>query len=345
MKILLIGNFAPPYEEENLHNFSMLRKLEEEGHSCSVINISENPSKDKRFVNGTKMFDFTLKMIRFGRGKDVVHFFTKGYLRLGLLKLMVSVLVGTLFRAKTCITIHSELFSMHGQMRSPVGGRQTLFTAFTLATRIICADKDTFDVAAMYMKKSNFELIPSFVYTPEKLSETKSTELKKLESKKKVIVFSSLQYPSFIFEILKATLINYPLPADTGIVISVSEKPSLKLQHVLQDTGKEIADSLIFVDADDIKATLLAYSRADLIVRPPSCEGKTFFESFAVSVKKTFHTENNVYFPSGLFFIKEGDTAEMCVSILNAMVSFESRKAATEKMEDSYSRIISTYKG
>ncbi|MEN8264297.1 MAG: hypothetical protein ABFR82_12625 [Nitrospirota bacterium] len=343
MKILLIGNFAPPYEEENLHNFSMLRKLEEEGHSCSVINISENPSKDKRFVDGTNMFDFTLKLVRFCRGKDVVHFFTKGYLRLGLLKLMVAVVVGTFFRTKTCITIHSELFSMHGQMRSPVGGRQTLFTAFTLATRIICADKDTFDVAAMYMKKSNFELIPSFVYTPENLSETKSTELKKLESKKKVIVFSGLQYPSFIFEILKEALLNYPLPSETGIVISVSEKPSLKLQHVLQDTGKAIADNLIFIDADDIKATLMAYSRADLIVRPPSCEGKTFFKSFAVSVKKTFHTEDYVYFPSGLFFIKEGDTAEMCVSILNTMLRVEPGKAAKETMEDSYSRITSLY--
>ena len=239
MKILLIGNFTPPYEEENLYNLSLLEKLEADGHKCSIINASSNPSKDKRFVDTKSYFDFTFKLLRMCRGKDVIHFLTKGYLRLGLLKLMTSILVGKLFRAKSFITIHSELFSIQGQMRSPVGGRQTLFTAFTFADRIICSDKDTYNVAYMYMRKTNFELIPSFIHIPDQVRTQESPALKKLRSKRKIIIFSNVKYPSFLFEILKVMVSNYPLPSDVGLVISLSEKPSAKLQHVIEEAGKE----------------------------------------------------------------------------------------------------------
>ncbi len=343
MRILLIGNFAPPYEEENLHNLSLLKKLEEEGHECRVINISENPSQEKKFINTKGYIDFVFKLIRLSWRKDIVHFSTKGYLRLGLLKLMTSVLVGTVFRAKTFITIHSELFSIQGQMRSPVGGRQTLFTSFSFASKIICADKDTYDVASMYMRKSNFELIPSFIYIPANLIHNEPSTLKKLKDKAKVIVFSNVKYPSFLFEILKELLSNYPLPSDTGIVISLSEKPTVRLQHVMEEVGKEQLNNLIFVEPDDISTTLMAYYKADIVLRPLSCDGKTFFESFSISVKKTLHSNNYIYFPSGLLFVKEGETAEMCVCIINTMLCVEAGPPPELKAKDSYTRIKEIY--
>ncbi|RJQ50703.1 MAG: glycosyltransferase family 1 protein [Nitrospiraceae bacterium] len=343
MKILLIGNFAPPFEEENLHNLSFLKKLEDEGHECSVINNSSNPSMDKRFVDTKNYIDFVLKLLRLCRGKDVVHFHTKGYLRLGLLKLMTSILVGKIFRAKAFITIHSELFSIQGQMRSPVGGRQTLFTAFTFADRIICSDRDTYNVASMYMRKSNFELIPSFIYIPDEIKAPGTPLLKKLKDKKKVIVFLNVKYPSFLFEILREMASTYPLPSEVGLVISFSEKPSSKFQHVLEEAGKEMLEHLIFVEQDDLKTTLAAYDRANIIMRPLSCDGTTFFESFSISVKKTMHAGDNIYSPSGLIFVKEGETAEMCACIINTMLCLENGALPELKMEDSFSRIKKLY--
>jgi hypothetical protein len=343
MRILYIGNYAPPFEEENLHNLSLLKKLEEDGHNWTVINISENPSTDERFIDTTKPIDFVMKLIRHGWRKNIIHFSTKGYLRLGLLKLMIAILIGTFFRAKTFVTIHSELFSVQGQMRSPVGGRQTLFTAFTIANKIMCSDKDTYDVASMYMKKSNFELIPSFISIPDEIVKTSSPSLKKLKDRKKVMIFSGVTYPSFIFEIIKELLSNYPLPSDIGIVIAFSEKRPAKLKHLMEETGKEMLDQLIFIDRDDIKATLLAYSKADTVIRPMSCEGRTFFESFAISVKKLRHIDNQIYFPGGLLFIKEGDITAMCVCIINTMLCVESGTVPDSKFADSYKRIKELY--
>jgi len=343
MRILLIGNFAPPYEEESLHNLSLLKKLEEDGHVCSVLNTSDKPSNYTKFVDSSSYIDFVLKLLRACWRKDVVHFSTKGYLRLGLLKLMTSIAVGKCFRAKTFITIHSELFSVAGQMRSPVGGRQTLFTSFTLADKIICCDRDTYDVASMYMKKTNFELIPSFLYTPKEITESESSTIKKLAAKEKAIVFANVTYPSFLFDILKELLSGYPLPSDTAVVISLSDKPTSKLQHVLEEIGSKMLDQTVFIEPDDIRSTLMAYSKANIVLRPMSCDGISFFSNFAISVKKMKHIDDYVYFPSGLLFIKEGSAAEMCVCIMNTMLCVESGTPAEIPVENAYERIRQLY--
>lgn len=343
MKILLIGNFAPPYEEESLHNLSFLKKLQNDGHECSVINISSNPSINKLFIDARDYIDFVLKLLRLAWRKDIVHFSTKGYLRLGLLKLMTSIVIGKIFRSKTFITIHSELFSIQGQMRSPVGGRQTLFTAFTFADRIICSDKDTYQVASLYMRKSNFELIPTFVYVPNDVTAQETPLLSKLKNKEKVIIFSNVRYPSFLFDILREMIADHSLPPNIGLVISLSEKPSGKFQHVLEETGKELSDNLIFMESDDLQTTLSAYAKADIIIRPLSCDGITFFESFSISVKRLLRTGDYVYSPSGLIFVKEGETSGMCVCIINTMLCMEKGPVSELKPEDSYTRIKNLY--
>jgi hypothetical protein len=344
MRILLIGNFAPPYEEESLHNLSLLKKLEEDGHECCVLNTSDKPSSYKNFIDAANYIDFVFKLLRSCWKKDIVHFSTKGYLRLGLLKLMTSILVGKCFFAKTFITIHSELFSVAGQMRSPVGGRQTLFTSFTLADKIICCDRDTYDVASMYMKKTNFELIPSFLYTPGEITGSDSSTLKKLAAQEKAIVFANVTYPSFLFDVLKELLSNYPLPSNIAIAISLSDKPTSKLQHVLEEIGNKILDQIVFIEPDDVRSTLMAYSKADIVLRPMSCDGITFFKNFAISVKKMKHVGDFVYFPNGLLFIKEGPAAEMCVCIMNTMLCVEAGTPGEVSVENAYERILQLYR-
>ena len=343
MRILLIGNFAPPYEEESLHNLSLLKKLSDDQHQCSVLNISEEPSKDSSFIDSRNYIDFIFKLIRLSLRRDVVHFATKGYLRLGLLKLMTSILIGKILGAKTFITIHSEFFSVAGQMRSPVGGRQTLFTAFTLANKIICSDKDTYDVASMYMRKSNFELIPSFIYIPDEITDRETPALLNLQSKKKVMIFANVKYPSFLFEILKEMLANHPLPSDTGVVISLYDRPTSKLQHAIEEIGSSMKDSIIFIEPDDLKSALLSYSKSDIVLRHMSCDGIVFFEDFAFSIKKMLHLENDIYFPSGLLFIKEGSVAEMCVCIMNTMLCVEAGATPEPALSNSYERIKQLY--
>ncbi len=343
MRILLIGNFAPPYEEENLHNLSLFNRLENEGHPCTVLKIYGNPANNEKIINTKSVPDFARKLLSHAMKKDVVHFLTKGYLRVGLLKLMASIFIGKLFRIKTVVTFHSELFSILGQMRSPFGGTQTLNTSFFLVDKIIYNDRDTYEVASMYRKKSNFELVPSFVHVPDETPKNGSSVLKKLQEKENVIIFSNVTYPSYVFNILMGLINANPLPPETGIVMSFSEKPVSKFHRIIEDTGGALSESFIFVEPDDLQATLLSYSKAEIIIRPLSCDGETFFERFSASVKKTFRSNGNIYFPGGLVFVKEGKTANMCVNIINTMLSTETAEIPELKTGDPYTRIKQIY--
>ncbi|MBI4699540.1 MAG: hypothetical protein HY758_11735 [Nitrospirae bacterium] len=345
MRVLLIGNFAPPYEEENLYNLSLLQKLEDDGHECAVINISDNAANDKRFINSKNYPDFIIKLLRHCLKKDVVHFSTKGYLRLGLLRLMTSIIICKFLGARPVITLHTEMFSIAGQMRSPVGGRQTIYASFSLADRIICGDKDTFDVASMYMKKTNFELIPAFIYIPEKYANAEFPSLKKLENMDKVIIFSDVEYPSFIFDILISLLADFSLPSNTGIVISASKGSSAELQRVIRTSKGYTGDNFILIAPEDLSSTMSAYSMADVIIRPMSCDGKKLFGSFAVYIKQVSHSGNYLYFPSGLLSVKDGDTTELKTCIINALFCKGSGPAPGPDTDKSYIRIRNIYEG
>jgi len=344
MRILLIGNFAPPYGEENLCNMSLYKRLKYEGNECTVINISENLPGEKEIIHSGGYLDFVLKVIRHAWRRDVIHFSTKGYLRLGLLKLMTAILVGRLFDARTVITIHSELFSIMGQMRSPVGGRQTLFTSFAFAHKIICEDRDTYEVANIFKRRPNMVMLPSFISIPQEMDRHESRLFHKIKDKKRVILFTNLQYPSLLFEVLNA-LLNIQLGDDVGIIISISDKTPGRLQHLLEEEASGLAKNLIFIDNDDIHSLIEAYRKADLILEPLNCEGKTFFSNFTFSIKRPISSNGYIYFPNSLIFIKEGELAALLAHLIHQIMVEEIGHIPAPHPDDLYRRIMDIYEG
>lgn len=342
MRILLIGNFAPPYEEESLHNLSLLNMLKEEGNDCCVINTSENPSIEEEFIDSRKFFDFIFKLLRYAWKKDVIHLSTKAYTRPALLKLIASILFGKLLRSKTIITLHSELFSIIGQTRSRLAGKPALRLSFSLAHRVICGDKDSYETSAAFKTKNNFELIPLFIHPPENIKENELLVFKKLKNKKRVIVFSNVKYPSFILEILNGLLSKYPISPDIGIVVSLSEKLSVNLQHVIEETGKQLAENLVFIKSDNMQMLSTAYVKADLILRPLSCDGKMYFSKFAVSLKKPLRSENYLYFPNSLLLVKEGEIADLCAYIIDVLTE-KTEEPSEPAAKDFYTKIKEIY--
>ncbi len=344
MKILLIGNFAPPFEEENLHNITLFNRLVEEGHQCTVINIAGAPSANRMFINASSITGYFFKLLRHGYDKDVIHFLTKGYLRVGLLKLMLSILAGTLFRAKRILTIHAEFFSVLGQMRSPFGGTQTLNTSFYLADRILFTDQDTCDVARMYMRRPNFAMVPSFIYLPEEIDSFDTIKTAGMKAVKNIVFLANVKYPSFLFEMLSELVSSRALPDDTGIAIAISDKPSLSLQRAIEDSGGPLKDRLFFVEYDDIQSALKIFSRAHIVLRPMSCDGSTFFKSFAMCAKKALRSGRYIYFPHGLVFVKEGAAAKPCAEMINTMIAQENAGQEEYAVEDPFEQILSIYK-
>lgn len=343
MRILLIGNFAPPFEDDAIHNISLFLRLKKEGHECSVINISQNPSGDAAFINSGSYIDFVLKVIRYSWNRDVIHFFTKGYTRLGLLKLMTSILVGRLFRTRPIITLHSELFSLIGQMRSKVGGQQTVYLSFSFAHKIIFQDRDTFNTASKYRRRNNFEMIPLFIHKHSETPEGNGLSFRKLRDRKRIILFSGVGYPSFIFDVLDKYLSDYVKTDDIGVAVSFTERPYIKLQHAIEETAGEMAENLVFSGPDDFMLLSEAYKAADIIIRPLNCDGEPFFHDFALYIRKPTDTGAYRSFPRGLVLVKEGDMADICAFISDAILSRKADLIPAPEEEDFYLHVKRLY--
>jgi len=344
MKILLIGNFAPPYEEESLHNLSLFKRLTGEGHQCTVLNISANPSTVDGFLDNISYTAFIMKVLRHGFGKDAVHFLTKGYTRPGLMKMVTAIFLSRLMFVRPFITLHPELFSVFGQLRSKMGGQMLLHLSFSLSSSVICGDRHTYDVASIhYRSKNKFALIPSFVHIPHDITESEGAMLKKLETRKKVVVLSNLRYPSFLFEILD-TLMDKQLLSDIGIALTFSEKFSSKLEHVIREEGKDISDNITFIDFNDHRALSLLYAHADLIMRPLSCDGVTLFDCLAISARRPAASKEQITFPLSLSMIKEGEVFDTTSYLINDLL-MRGEETLEPEVEGLYQKIVDMYSG
>ncbi len=346
MRILLIGNFSPPYDEESLHNFFLLNRLKEEGNDCCVINLSENSFKAKGFIGFTNWIYFIVRLLRNIWKKDALHYLTKGYTRPALMRLMSSVCVGWLFRVKPIITLHSEMFSILGRTRSRLMGEPSLRITFALAYKIICSDRETCEAASYFKSKNNFEVIPLVTHSSGGIKKDEPSVPERLKDKKRVIVFSNVIYPSFVFEILNNLLTKYPVDPDTAIVISVFEKPSAKLQHVIEEFGRDFSDHLVFIESTDLKQLFTAYSRANYIVRPLSCDSEILFPGFIAAVKKPVRTKEYLHFSSSLFLVKGGEISGLCAGIVNFLLKQEPEELLSSDTDtDFYDRLKKIYQG
>ena len=346
MRILLIGNFSPPYDEEGLHNLFLLNRLKEEGNDCCVINLSENSFKTKGFIGFTNWIYFIVRLLRNIWRKDALHYLTKGYTRPALMRLMSSVCVGWFFRVKPIVTLHSEMFSILGRTRSKLMGEPSLRVTFALAHKVICTDRETYEAASYFKSKNNLEVIPLFTHSHREIKRDEPAVPEKLKGKKKVIIFANVIYPSFVFEILNHLLTRYPPVPDTAIVVSVFEQPAAKLQHVIEEFGRNHADNLVFMESGDIRQLALACGMANYVIRPLSCDSEILFPGFIAAVKKPVRTKEYLHFSTSLFLVKGGDISDLCASIIGFLLREERGELPPPDADtDFYARLKKIYQG
>lgn len=333
MRILLIGNFAPPYEEESLHNLSLMRRLEDEGHECKVIHIDETSGHhpvvsphDSHITFIKNYIDFIIKFLRHALSCRTIHFLTKGYTRPGLMKLVTAVFLGRLMLKRIIITLHPEMFSVFGQLRSKMGGQQLLRLSFALSHKIICGDAHTHEVASShYSSPGKYIIIPPFFQGPE-TAEADRPAFVLPQNIGKIIVISGITYPSLLFDVISRLLMDH-LDENMGVVLAIAEQKSRQLEHVFQDIKNSCpTDRLVFVPADDDRILAAAYARAELVIRSLSCDGRPLFNNIALIIKNPCHSENDIYFSPSLILIKEGEASDLIARTVDALLKEKSRR-------------------
>ncbi len=350
MRILFIGNFVPPYEEENLHNITLLSKFSQEGHQCKVINISDaspkhssNSLETQAIIFTKNYIDFILKLILCSFRSNIIHFSTKGYTRPGLMKLVTTAFIGKLMFKKIIITIHPEMFSIFGQLRSKMGGQQLLHLSFSMANKIICGDSHTLDIASLhYSNKDKFQIIPSFFQLPEE-TETIKLMFSKLNNKNKIIFISGIKYPSLLFDVLNELLSKFS-DSNIGFLVSIAEQHAKQLQNIFQEIDDTVSDRIAFIQPNNLRSISLAYAKADLIIRTLSCDCLSLFHNIALTIKKATRAGKYIYCHSSLILIKEGQTINDIVFLIHKLLLENAGMLSTEE-EDYYQKIKEMYSG
>ena len=313
MRILLIGNFSPPYEEESLHNITLCKVLKEASYSFQTINIGEVSSEkhpqliDVVFINN--YINFVLKFLRLAAKSDVVHFLTKAYTRPGLMKLITAVFFSKLLGKRVLVTLHPELFAIFGQLRSKMGGQQLLHYSFSMADRIICGDKHTLEVASShYENNEKFTLLPTIILLHENKEDLFQGHFSVLKNYKKLIFFSGITSPSLIFNVVKE-FINTYADNNVGILLSVNASNSDQTLHALEKLYEKRTDRIVIIPSDHIDMLSHAYSISCIVVRPLSCDCQPLFSDIALLMRWPRMSQTQLDFPKSLTFIKEGESS------------------------------------
>jgi len=344
MRILLIGVFTPPYEEENLHSLALLDLLNRNGHDCSAIDISERLSPGKEVVTIRNYVDYVLKLVRHGWRRDVVHFLTKGYTRPGLMKLMTAVLVGKLLGAKLVITLHSEMFSILGRLRSKITGEPLLLLCFFLASRVICEGRDTYEmIASKYRLKNKYILVPSVIEIPDDISQYELSILKPLQGKERVLLLVNVTYPSFLFEVFQELTTRH-LGLEVGVAIALPENSSSQLlRERLAGLARGFSENMIFLDQGDRRLMSLVYARADQVMRPASCDGVMLFDNNAFMIRQAARQHRLVHFPFSLCLVKEGEASPWCASVAKEILIRKPARTPLLEINDFHKTISEIY--
>jgi hypothetical protein len=316
----MTGNFIPPFEEENLHNETLARLLENEGHYCRKINIQNSLEIDlaNKFTDliFTKNYpDFVIKFSSSALHCDAIHFLTKGYTRPGLMKLMTSVFVGKLLRKRVFITLHPEMFSVMGRLRSKAGGQQLLHMSFAMADKIICGDDHTREVASLhYRADEKFITVPPFFSVPDE-SDSIYDIFGPLRDCEKTVMIAGADSSDFLKKI-SAYLIKILPERKTGFILARSSE-----QRERSGETEGTSGNIVIVSQDDPVAMAASMARADILVRSLSCDCNPLFGDIAVAVKKPRKTARYLYFPESFLIIKEGDVSKDTALMIEEVIS------------------------
>src|SRR5207302_11478520 len=108
VRILLVGDYPPPYGGIAVHLQHLTRTLPQEGIACRVLNIGPNrrvPNPEYEAVRGPA--EFLRRLIQYGRAGYLLHLFTNGENRKSWMLALLVGLTGRIMRTPTVVTITS----------------------------------------------------------------------------------------------------------------------------------------------------------------------------------------------------------------------------------------------
>ena len=327
MKVLLIGDYPPPYGGISVHVQQLALFLRQHGAECAVLDIEPGSAPKTGAIRVTGALGFLLALVRFSRSGFVSHIHTNGHNFKSWLAIAVTAWVGFFFGRRNIATLHSGL--MPDYAAGGGFGRKWMIRAALWPLGGVIAVNQKIERALLDLKVAppRIFVLPAFALGPRAaaLPGWFDDYRERFSPLIASAVYLEKEYGTDLLVEACVTLRGrYP---DLGCLIMGSGGEETAVRSRIQRAGG--ADFLFLLGNVPHDLCLSIMERSDLFVRP------TLFDGDAISVREALAlgvptvASDVGYRPPGTRLFKPGDLADLIDQIDRALQ--EKRTPASEE--------------
>ncbi len=309
MKVLLIGDYPPPYGGISVHVQQLAEFLQRHGAECAVLDIAPGTAPKPGAIRVSGPFGFLWNLIRFSWRGYVSHIHTNGHNFKSWLAIGVAAWVGFFFGRRNIATLHSGL--MPDYAAGGGRGRRRVIRAALRPLGTVIAVNPKIERALLDMKvaPSGIFVLPAFALGPRArvLPEWVGDYRREFSPLIGSAVYLEKEYGT---DLLVAACValrrKYPR---LGCLIMGSGGEEEAIRSRIRRAGGEGFLFLLGNVPHDLCLSVMAQS--DLFVRP------TLFDGDAISVREALAlgvptvASDVGYRPPGTRLFKSGDVADL----------------------------------
>lgn len=333
MKVLLIGDYPPPYGGISVHVQQLADFLRRHDAECVVLDIEPGADPKAGAIRVTGPLGFLWTLIRFSWRGYVSHIHTNGHNFKSWLAIAVTAWVGFFFGRRNIATLHSGLMPDYA---AAGGGRKGVIRAALRPIGGVIAVNRGIERALLEMNvaPSRIVVLPAFVLGPRArtLPEWFGDYRRRFSPLVASAVYLEKEYGTdLLVKACVALRRKYPR---LGCLIMGSGGEEGTIRSQIRDERGEGFLFLLGNVPHDLCLSIM--ERSDLFVRP------TLFDGDAISVREALAlgvptVASDVGFrPPGTRLFKPGDVADLALQIDRALR--EDRPVASE--EDSPDNLV-----
>jgi glycosyltransferase involved in cell wall biosynthesis len=340
-RILEVTSYPPPRAGWGIRVEFLKKRLEQEGHTCVVLNIGTSrriPSTEYETVAGGG--DFIRKVWRYSRRGFVVHAHANGDSPTGLMLALIAQLINLATGRRCVLTFHAGTIQRHFPREKSGWLTPAFWLVFAIPRRIICnSDAVKRCITGYGTSADKIVAIPAF--------SRQYLEFVRIPLPPELDAFFA-RYRSVVFTYVRMRPLFYPVTLIDGMADVMRQRPEVGLvmcggtghadegvwpsvQDAIARHG--IADRICFVDDLDHDAFLTALERAALYLRTPITDGvaSSVLESLALGVP-VVACENGTR-PAGVLTYPAEDAGAMAAAVQRVLAHRSDVIAAMQHFE------------
>lgn len=345
-KILLVGDYPPPYGGVSVQLFELQRYLSQMScYNCKVLNIGESRKvKSHEYISVLGYVDFLVKIVLYAARQYTIHLVTNGHNLKSWLCSFVCALSGALNRRKTILVYGSGLAPEYIQ-KAGLLLRPVIRISLILAGAVLCRnEKMKRTLLSLGIPEKKITIVPGFLgisaIKPEKIPD----EITRfLTSHDPVIGSIATLEPEYGIPLVMAALkeVHKIYPSIGLILIG----PGKEKKAEISGDG-ELKEILFLAGSLPHDITLAVMSNLSVFLRASYFDGDSNSVREALTLGVPVVASNTDFRPAGVICFQKGNVSDLVKKLNDTLNSLEEIKRQIPKTDLSVDgkRILDIYK-